>query len=186
MVENAQNQQVPIEEIITEERPRRAFEPMAPVADIPTPLLTNGVMKTQFLLAANAVRLGLATFEVAIEYEVQVGEPEALRRPEVDFVSVPGVSPKLHVGPLTKVAQNQEPTHDWYITVCDSLRSNGHKKGWTSMRTAGIFSFKILSMRPGPIFNGQAPQPAQPPMMQMFESVYQALTGNVQRAPGAR
>lgn len=184
------NQDVRIEDVIQEERPRRPFEPMAPVADIPTPLLDNNqnltpvvraAMKRDFLLAANAVRLGIAKLEVAVEYEVQVGEPEDLRRPEVDFVSVPGVSPKVHIGPMTKVAQNAEPTHDWYFTVCDSLRSSGLKKGWTSMRASGIFSFKILSMSPGAIFNGGMAQPVQPNMMQMFQGVYQALTQNVGR-----
>lgn len=179
MVDNAQ-EQVRIEDVITVERPAKPFTPEAPVMDVPTPLLTNDVMKRDFILAVNALRLGIARLEVAVSYEIQVGEPEDLRRPDVDFVSIPGVSPKVHIGPMTTATNNREG--GFYIRLADKLRSTGLKTGWTSMRATGITSFKILTMSQGPIFEQNNVPNATPQMAQLFQMVWTALQGATARA----
>lgn len=181
MVQNVNNEQVRVEDVIQAER--RPFVPEPPILDVPTPLLSD-VQRAHFLLAVNAVRLGIAKIEVAVTYEVQVGEPEDLRKPDVDFVSVPGMSPKMHIGAMTTATFNKEPTRDFYIRVCDILRSTGLKRGWTSMRSTGLTSFKILTLSPGPILTGNGPLGAAtpPPMFEMFQSVYTMLTGQVPNA----
>lgn len=178
MVDQAQDQ-VRIEDVITMERPAKAFTPEAPVLDVPTPLLTNDVMKRDFLLAINAVRLGIARIEVAVSYEIQVGEPEDLRRADVDYVGIPGVSPKVHIGPMTTATNNREG--GFYIRLADKLRATGLKTGWTSMRATGITSFKILTMSQGPIFDQQSVPNATPQMNSLFQMVWTALQGSITR-----
>lgn len=176
MVDQAQ-EQVRIEDVITVER--KAFTPEPPVMDVPTPLLTNDVMRRDFLLAVNALRLGIARLEVAVSYEIQVGEDDP-RRPDVDFVSIPGVSPKVHIGPMTTATNNREG--GFYIRLADKLRATGLKTGWTSMRATGITSFKILTMSQGPIFDQQNVPNATPQMNALFQMVWTALQGSVGRA----
>lgn len=164
-----------IDEIITQENNTSEFKPEQPIPDVATPELGD-VAKRDFLLAINAIRLGLAKIEVAVEYDVQVGHPDDFRMADKDYVSIPGVSPKVHIGPLVRATFNKQ--NSFYITVHDALRSTGLKKGWTSMRASGIKSFKILSMEPGPVFTDRV---ITQPMHVMFEMVYQTLMAQVGR-----
>lgn len=168
------NDQVRIQDVITDES-KTPFKPEQPIANVPTHAALNDVGKRDFILAVNAVRLGLAKVEVAVTYEIQVGKD--LRTEETDYVAIPGVPNDVHVGPMTTATFNRDL--EFYIRVCDAMRSTGLKRGWTSMRATGIKSFKVLTMEPGPIFNGGAPANTTTPMEQMFKMVYDALVRNI-------
>lgn len=164
-------EQVSIDDVIQVEK---TFVPQPPVMDIPTPLLSDR-QRRDFLLAINAQRTGIAKLEVAVTYEIQTGKYGDGRRPGVDFVSVPGVSPEAHLGPLTTATHNREG--DFYIRLADRLRSTGLKTGWTSMHASGLTSFEILTISPGPALSVKTDDA----MFGLFEMVYKALTREVSR-----
>jgi hypothetical protein len=126
------------------------FVPQTPVADLDTPLLKHKPLdKRDLLLAVNTLRTGAARVTVSVEYEIQEADPADLRVPGKDFVAVPGVSGRVHVGEMTTATMSKK--QNFYIRVADVLRSTGLGTGWTSLRVRGIKSFTILQVAPGPL-----------------------------------
>jgi hypothetical protein len=122
------------------------FTPLAPVASIEAPLLTNEARQV-LLDAINGTRMGFFTFSVALEYDKQT---KAKPRVEGEhYMGLPGVSCKLHVGTLVAAPTNKEG--QVYLRVLDMARADGENAAnWTAFKLSGIKSFQVRGAIPGP------------------------------------
>lgn len=97
----------------------------------------------------NRTRSGEKTYQVELSY-VRQTDAEPRIEPE-DFQIPSGVSYNVHMGTVIKAQLSQRG--DFFLTLADALRQNRGETGFTSLRLAGLRSFRIVTEDPGPLSN---------------------------------
>jgi hypothetical protein len=134
----------------------------------------NGTIETPTLAAPDRMSLkmavegtqsGLFSFYVAFTYDKQ--SKAKPRIAGVDFLKMPGVGPKLHMGWLYSAPINKKG--EVYLLVADVARADGDKHfGWTAIRPEGLRDFQIRGI--APVVPAQSPQPAGVPSLEKVGS----------------
>jgi len=156
------------------------FVPLAPVASVPAPKLSQ-VEASKLLEVVNAVRSGEAQYSVTVTYDKQTKAKPRIAGEHYD--PLPGVVAKCHTG--TVVAAPTNKAGAVYLRIRDAARAPvpgetpdpDAEAGWTCVKPEGITSFRVLP-------NGKLPGPVVKAREAAVASAAQALAAAVNQSIG--